>query len=82
MPCAAVDGKNNARNVGGDGFEVEIVGPGNVMPKAEIEDNNDGCVSILMVGIYTFLCPSAFAQLQQGQCFRLLLTKAGDHVMH
>lgn len=42
MRCAAVDGKNNARSVGGDGFEVEIVGPGNTTPKAEIEDNNDG----------------------------------------
>jgi hypothetical protein len=39
---AAVDGKNNARHMGGDSFEVEIVGPGNTTPKAEIQDNNDG----------------------------------------
>ncbi len=49
MHCAAVDGKNNARSVGGDAFEVEIVGPGNTMPKAEIEDNNDGCAQALQM---------------------------------
>ena len=39
---AAVDGKNNARMVGGDDFQVEIVGPGNTTPKPNIVDNNDG----------------------------------------
>ena len=44
MQCvtAAVDGKNNARLVGGDEFQVEIVGPGNASPKPDIADNNDG----------------------------------------
>ncbi len=41
--AAAVDGKNNARMVGGDDFQVEIVGPGNTTPKPNIVDNNDGC---------------------------------------
>ena len=39
---AAVDGKNNARLVGGDEFQVEIAGPGNASPKPDIVDNNDG----------------------------------------
>lgn len=29
--------------VGGDDFQVEIVGPGNTTPKPNIVDNNDGC---------------------------------------
>lgn len=44
MLCAAVDGKNNARLLGGDTFEVEITGPGNSAPKAEVTDNNDGWI--------------------------------------
>ena len=39
---AAVDGKNNARLLGGDVFEVEITGPENCAPKAEVTDNNNG----------------------------------------
>ena len=39
---AAVDGKNNARLLGGDVFEVEITGPENCTPKAEVTDNNNG----------------------------------------
>ena len=39
---AAVDGKNNARLVGGDEFQVEIVGPGKASAKPDIVDNNDG----------------------------------------
>ncbi len=42
MLSAAVDGKNNARLVGGDEFQVEIVGPGNASAKPDIVDNNDG----------------------------------------
>lgn len=42
MLPAAVDGKNNARLLGGDTFEVEISGPGNSAPMAEVTDNNDG----------------------------------------
>ena len=41
--CAAVDGKNNARLLGGDVFEVEVTGPGNSVPKANVTDNNNGC---------------------------------------
>ena len=41
--CAAVDGKNNARALGGDSFDVDIVGPGGANPKAHVRDNNDGC---------------------------------------
>ena len=40
--CAAVDGKNNARLLGGDTFDVEITGPGNSAPKADVTDNNNG----------------------------------------
>ena len=42
MCYAAVDGKNNARLMGGDTFDIEISGPGNAAPKAEVTDNNDG----------------------------------------
>jgi hypothetical protein len=42
VDCAAVDGKNNARLLGGDVFEVEITGPENCAPKAEVTDNNNG----------------------------------------
>lgn len=37
-----MDGKNKARLVGGDEFQVEIVGPANTTPKPDIVDNNDG----------------------------------------
>ena len=40
--CAAVDGKNNARMLGGDKFDIEITGPANTTPKAVVLDNNDG----------------------------------------
>jgi hypothetical protein len=39
-----VDGKNNARALGGDKFDIEITGPANHAPKATVADNNDGCV--------------------------------------
>ena len=39
---AAVDGKNNARMLGGDSFDIDIVGPGGVNPEAQVHDNNDG----------------------------------------
>ncbi|CAL8470627.1 g10169 [Coccomyxa elongata] len=42
----AVDGKNNARMVGGDDFQVEILGPGNTTPKPNIVDNNDGTYTV------------------------------------
>ena len=42
MLYAAVDGKNNARLMGGDTFDIEISGPKNAAPKAEVTDNNDG----------------------------------------
>lgn len=37
-----MDGKNNARLLGGDIFAVEISGPGNMAPETEVTDNNDG----------------------------------------
>ena len=31
--------------MGGDTFGIEISGPGNAAPKAEVTDNDDGCAS-------------------------------------
>lgn len=37
---------NNAVSIGGDNFEVEIVGPNNVMIQSTIRDNNDGTYTV------------------------------------
>ncbi|CAL5220286.1 g2271 [Coccomyxa viridis] len=42
----AVDGRNNARLMGGDTFDIEISGPGNAAPKAEVTDNDDGTYTV------------------------------------
>ena len=40
---SAVDGKNNARAVGGDAFHVSITGPAPAPVKPFVKDNLNGC---------------------------------------
>ncbi|KAK9829410.1 hypothetical protein WJX72_005680 [[Myrmecia] bisecta] len=42
----AVDGKQNARIVGGDKFEVEVSGPSTSPPKTLVKDNMDGTYEV------------------------------------
>lgn len=42
----AMDGKNNARLVGGDPFAVDIAGPGEPRPKAVVKDNANGTYDV------------------------------------